>query len=60
MGKENIEHGKRAVLFDLLEVIGFPSVPVLVGYRLAVRHPEKSTFLSLVSSRGPEVFEPQT
>ena len=41
----------------LLEVVRFPSVPVLVGDGLPCGHPEELALLGLVSARGPEVLE---
>ena len=40
----------------VLEVVGFPGVPVLVGDRLPRGHPEELALLRLVSAGGPEVL----
>jgi len=40
----------------ILEVVGLPSVPVLVGDGLPCGHPEELALLGLVSAGGPEVF----
>lgn len=58
--RKNVNYFRSYSNISLPEIIWFADVPILERDRPTISHPEKSSFLGLVGTRGPKMLVAET